>query len=114
MRSTWLYSTEAMSLEQHNLTLAVRCALKLAHSGDHASNRPIPRALAFRAVLALFILLFFPPLEFFDARHLIFYLLPEGILLLSHQSHTFLDNLLRPEKVILLVLKLQGGFLFRS
>ncbi len=79
-----MYGIEAMSLEQHNFTLAVRCALKLAHRGDHAPIHPIPRALALGAVLAFFILLLLPPLEFFDAGHLIFNLLSERVLLLSH------------------------------
>ena len=95
-----------MSLEQHYLALAVRCALELAHRGDHAPDRRIPRALALGAVLAFFILLFLPPLELFDAGHLIFNLLSQGVLLLPHQGHAFLDDLFRPEKVILLVLKL--------
>ena len=93
-----------MSLEQHYLALAVRCAFKLAHRCDHAPNRRIPRALALGAVLAFFILLFLPPLELFDARHLFFNLLSERVLFLPHQGHAFLDDLLRPEKVILLVL----------
>lgn len=99
-----MYGIEAMSLEQHYLALAVRCALELAHRGDNAPNRRIPRALALGAVLAFFILLFLPPLKLFDARHLILDFLSKGILLLPHQGHAFLNDLLRPEKVILLVL----------
>jgi len=99
-----LYGIEAMSLKQHYLALAVRCALELAHRGDNAPNRRIPWALALGAVLAFFILLFLPPLKLFDARHLILDFLSKGILLLPHQCHAFLNDLLRPEKVILLVL----------